>query len=174
MRARDSWGPIVGRDREIGAIVEVLLRKTKRNPMLLGPAGSGKTAIVEGLAIRIARTIRARVPEPLRDVRLFDVALLPLAEAIAADATLLRDLLAEVRHPSVVVFFDEIHLLAAPSVTRPRSGTQAVSGPGRDRLYRRHDGRGIPGAASSPTRHSRDGSRRSRSSRWTRGRCASC
>ena len=50
-------------------------------------------------------------------MRLFDVALLPLAEAIATDATLLRDFLAEARHPSVIVFFDEIHLLAAPAVS---------------------------------------------------------
>ena len=109
-------GPIVGRDREIGAMIEILLRKTKRDPMLLGPAGSGKTAIVEGLAIRLASDDHASVPEPLRDVRLFDVALLPLAEAISGDATLLRDFLAEARHPSVIVFFDEIHLLAAPTV----------------------------------------------------------
>ena len=52
--ARDGkLGPIVGRDREIEAIIEILLRKTKRDPMLLGPAGAGKTAIVEGLAIRL-------------------------------------------------------------------------------------------------------------------------
>ena len=63
------------------------------------------------------RTIRPRSREPLRDVRLFDVALLPLAEAIATDATLLRDFLAEARHPSVIVFFDEIHLLASPAVS---------------------------------------------------------
>jgi ATP-dependent Clp protease ATP-binding subunit ClpC len=106
-------GPIVGRDRELNAIVEILLRKTKRDPMLLGPAGSGKTAIVEGLGIRIAS---GKVPVELSDVRLFDVALLPLAQAIATDATLLRDFLAEARHPSVIVFFDEIHQLATPAV----------------------------------------------------------
>src|SRR6185369_3211389 len=61
--ARDGrLGPIVGRERELDTIVEVLLRRTKRNPLLLGPAGSGKTAIVEGLALRIAA--RA-VPEQL-------------------------------------------------------------------------------------------------------------
>jgi len=49
-------------------------------------------------------------------VRLFDVALLPLAQACATDATLLRDFLGEARHPSVIVFFDEIHQLAAPAV----------------------------------------------------------
>ena len=106
-------GPIVGRDRELDAIVEVLLRRTKRNPLLLGPAGSGKTAIVEGLALRIAK---GSVPEALRDIRIFDVPLLSLAAGIAAEPPLLGDLLVEVRHPSVVVFFDEIHLLASPSV----------------------------------------------------------
>ena len=112
--ARDGrLGPIVGRDRELDAIVEVLLRRTKRNPLLLGPAGSGKTAIVEGLAARIAA---GGVPEPLRDVRIFDVPLLSLASGVGAEPALLGDLLVEVRHPSAVVFFDEIHLLASPSV----------------------------------------------------------
>jgi ATP-dependent Clp protease ATP-binding subunit ClpC len=112
--ARDGkLGPIVGRERELDAIVEVLLRRTKRNPLLLGPAGSGKTAIVEGLAIRIAA---GTVPAQLRDVRIFDVPLLSLAAGIAAEPPRLGDLLVEVRHPSVVVFFDEIHLLAAPAV----------------------------------------------------------
>jgi ATP-dependent Clp protease ATP-binding subunit ClpA len=112
--ARDGKvGPIVGRERELDSIVEVLLRRTKRNPVLLGPAGSGKTAIVEGLALRIAA--RA-VPEQLREIRLFDVPLLSLAAAIEAEPKLLGDLLVEVRHPSVVVFFDEIHQLTASSV----------------------------------------------------------
>ena len=112
--ARDGkLGPIVGRDRELDAIVEVLLRRTKRNPLLIGPAGSGKTAIVEGLAIRVAS---GAVPAALHDIRIFDVPLLSLASGIADEPTLLGDLLVEVRHPSVVVFFDEIHLLAAPKV----------------------------------------------------------
>ena len=106
-------GPIVGRDRELDAIIEVLLRRTKRNPLLLGPAGSGKTAVVEGLAIRIAA---GAVPEALRDIRIYDVPLLSLASGIAAEPPLLGDLLVEVRHPSIVVFFDEIHLLASPTV----------------------------------------------------------
>ena len=112
--ARDAkLGPIVGRERELDAIVEVLLRRTKRNPILLGPAGSGKTAIVEGLAIRIAN---GAVPAQLAEVRIFEIPLLSLAAAIADEQDILDEFLVEVRHPSVVVFFDEVHLLAAPAV----------------------------------------------------------
>ena len=106
-------GPIVGRDREIDAIVDVLLRRTKRNPLLLGAAGTGKTAIVEGLAIRIAA---GNVPAALADVRIFDTQLLTLAGAMGSDPRILDDFLLEARHPSIVVFFDEIHLLGSPAV----------------------------------------------------------
>jgi ATP-dependent Clp protease ATP-binding subunit ClpC len=106
-----SLTPIVGRDRELDAVTEILLRQTKRNPLLLGPAGSGKTAIVEGLAERIAS---GDVPAALAEIRIFDVPIASLAGAIERDPDRLRDLLAEARHPSVVVFFDEIHQLAAP------------------------------------------------------------
>jgi ATP-dependent Clp protease ATP-binding subunit ClpC len=102
-------GPIVGREREIDALVQVLLRRTRRNPLLVGPAGSGKTAVVEGLAIRIGA---GDVPPALVDVRLFDLALLPLAQAIESEPSTLLDLFVEARHPSVVIFFDEIHQLA--------------------------------------------------------------
>jgi ATP-dependent Clp protease ATP-binding subunit ClpC len=105
--------PIIGRDRELQTVEEILLRKTKRNPLLLGPAGAGKTAIVEGLASRIAT---GDVPAPLRDLRLYDVPLLELAAALRSDPSRLADLLLEARHPSVVVFFDEIHVLATPAV----------------------------------------------------------
>ncbi|HSC04253.1 MAG TPA: ATP-dependent Clp protease ATP-binding subunit, partial [Solirubrobacteraceae bacterium] len=58
--------PVVGRDEEIGQVVEVLARRRKNNAALIGEAGVGKTAIAEGLALRIARH---DVPEPLRGVR---------------------------------------------------------------------------------------------------------
>lgn len=105
LAADGKLGPIVGRDSEIDVIVEVLLRRTKRNPLLLGRAGSGKTAIVEGLAIRLASEA---VPVPLHGVHLYDVPLLSLAAAIDAEPPLLAELLQECRHPSVIVFFDEI------------------------------------------------------------------
>jgi ATP-dependent Clp protease ATP-binding subunit ClpC len=104
--------PIVGRDREIDAVAGVLLRQTKRNPILLGPAGSGKTAIVEGLAQRIAV---GKIPAALAEVRVFDLPVSALAGTIERDPDRLRDLLAEARHPSVIVFLDEIHQLAFPT-----------------------------------------------------------
>jgi ATP-dependent Clp protease ATP-binding subunit ClpC len=113
LAADGRLGPIVGRDREIDAIVEILMRRTRRDPLLLGPAGSGKSAIVEGLALRIAG---GDVPQPLRDVHVFETALLPLGAAVSDDQRVLGDLLLEAAHPSVVVFFDEIHQLAEPAV----------------------------------------------------------
>ncbi len=107
-----SLGPVIGREREIDSVAETLLRQTKRNPLLLGPAGCGKTAIVEGLALRIAE---GTVPKALAEVRIFDVPIAQLAGAADRNPSLLRDFLSEARHPSVVVFFDEIHQLGSPA-----------------------------------------------------------
>jgi ATP-dependent Clp protease ATP-binding subunit ClpA len=114
--ARDGRiGPIIGRDAEIDLMVETILRTSKRNPLLLGPAGSGKTAIVEGFAIRLES---GAVPESMRDERIFDVPLTGLADAIEAEPELLTAFLAEASHPLVIVFFDEIHLLTSPGVRK--------------------------------------------------------
>ncbi|MEI7745608.1 MAG: AAA family ATPase, partial [Chloroflexota bacterium] len=111
----DRIGPVIGRDAEIDLMVETVLRTTKRNPLLLGPAGSGKTAIVEGFAIRLES---GQVPEALRDQHCFDVPLTGLADAIEADPELLSAFLAEASHPQVIVFFDEVHLLTSPGVRK--------------------------------------------------------
>jgi len=114
--ARDERiGPIIGREAEIDLMVETILRTSKRNPLLLGPAGSGKTAIVEGFAIRLES---GTVPESLRDQRIFDVPLTGLADAIEAEPEMLTAFLAEASHPLVIVFFDEIHLLTSPGVRK--------------------------------------------------------
>jgi ATP-dependent Clp protease ATP-binding subunit ClpA len=55
--------PVIGRDEEIRRVIQVLSRRTKNNPVLIGEPGVGKTAIVEGIAQRIARRRRARVPQ---------------------------------------------------------------------------------------------------------------
>jgi len=108
-------GPVIGRDAEIDLVIETILRSTKRNPLLLGPAGSGKTAIVEGFAIRLES---GAVPGQLRDQHIFDVPLTGLADAIEAEPDLLAAFLTEATHPAVIVFFDEIHLLTSPGVRK--------------------------------------------------------
>jgi ATP-dependent Clp protease ATP-binding subunit ClpA len=66
--ARDhALDPVYGRDEEVDAVIDVLLRRQKPNPLLTGPAGVGKTAIVEALAQRVARTA---LPGRLRGMRL--------------------------------------------------------------------------------------------------------
>ncbi|MCC7494088.1 MAG: ATP-dependent Clp protease ATP-binding subunit [Fimbriimonadaceae bacterium] len=101
--------PVVGRDDEIQLVMEVLCRTTKRNPVLVGPAGVGKTAIVEGLAQRL---VRGEVPDLLRDRRLLS---LPAA-SLSAGARIVGDLearvqavLREAEAVNAILFMDEIH-----------------------------------------------------------------
>jgi ATP-dependent Clp protease ATP-binding subunit ClpC len=103
--------PVVGRTEEIDAVLEVLARRTKNNPVLVGEPGVGKTAIVEGIAARVAA---GAVPEALRDVR---VVALDLAGMVAGTKyrgefeQRLTEVVDEVvaARRSVVVFVDELH-----------------------------------------------------------------
>lgn len=101
--------PILGRDRELELVVETLCRPSKPNPLLLGPAGVGKTAIVEALAQRV---VSGQVPAPLKDVRLFALQTSDLVQGMGVVGELdkrMREVVTEAEQPGLIVFLDEIH-----------------------------------------------------------------
>lgn len=102
-------GPLVGREAELGKVVAVLLRRSKPNPILVGDPGVGKTAIVEGLAMRIAA---GDVPEDLRRAKLWavDVGSLVAGTRLRGDfEDRTRKLLDEAERQGAILFFDEVH-----------------------------------------------------------------
>ncbi|MEI6161159.1 MAG: ATP-dependent chaperone ClpB, partial [Roseococcus sp.] len=105
--------PVIGRDEEIRRAIQVLARRTKNNPVLIGEPGVGKTAIVEGLAIRIAK---GDVPEALKNKRVMSVdlgAMVAGAKYRGEFEERLKGLLKEVEDAAgqVILFIDELHTL---------------------------------------------------------------
>jgi len=105
--------PVTGRDDEVRQMVDILLRRRQNNPILVGEAGVGKTAVVEGLALRIAE---GDVPPPLRGVELrtLDVGLLQAGASMKGEfENRLRGLLDAVQSSTtpIVLFIDEVHTL---------------------------------------------------------------
>ena len=112
MAKQDELDPVIGRDKEIQRVIQILSRRKKNNPVLIGEAGVGKTAIVEGLAQKITT---GDIPEVLKGKRLL---ILDLAMMIAGTKyrgqfeERIKAVMKEIKEtPEVIVFIDEIHTL---------------------------------------------------------------
>ena len=111
--------PVIGRDDEIRNVIRILSRKTKNNPVLIGEPGVGKTAIAEGLALRI---VRGDVPGSLKDHRIFSLdmgALVAGAKYRGEFEERLKAVLQEIRKTEgkTILFIDELHLIVGAGKT---------------------------------------------------------
>ena len=112
--------PVIGRDKEINRVIHILSRRTKNNPVLIGEPGVGKTAIVEGLALKINENT---VPEPLRNKRLVSLDLASIISGTVhrgAFEKRLKEIIEEVvkAEGQIILFIDEIHTIVGAGATQ--------------------------------------------------------
>lgn len=110
--------PVIGRDKEIVRVIQILSRRTKNNPVLIGEPGVGKTAIAEGLAQRI---VNGNVPEILRNKRIISLSISSMlagAKYRGEFEERLKKAIDEVqKHDDMIIFIDEIHTLVGAGAT---------------------------------------------------------
>ncbi len=112
MAAEGKLDPVIGRDREIERVAQVLSRRKKNNPVLIGEPGVGKTAIVEGLALRIVQKKVSRVLMGKRIVALDLTALVAGTKYRGQFEERMKSVLAELeKSPEVIIFIDELHTI---------------------------------------------------------------
>ncbi|HIY92773.1 MAG TPA: ATP-dependent Clp protease ATP-binding subunit [Candidatus Companilactobacillus pullicola] len=120
--------PVIGRDKEIQETAEVLSRRTKNNPILVGDAGVGKTAVVEGLAQSI---VKGDVPEAIKDKQIISIDLSSLEAGTQYRGSFeenIQNLLKEVKKAgNVVLFFDEIHQIIGAGSSGSDSGSKGLA-----------------------------------------------
>ncbi|TGD22028.1 ATP-dependent Clp protease ATP-binding subunit [Companilactobacillus suantsaicola] len=120
--------PVIGRDKEIQETAEVLSRRTKNNPILVGDAGVGKTAVVEGLAQAI---VKGDVPEAIKDKQIISIDLSSLEAGTQYRGSFeenIQNLLKEVKKAgNVILFFDEIHQIIGAGSSGSDSGSKGLA-----------------------------------------------
>jgi ATP-dependent Clp protease ATP-binding subunit ClpB len=119
MAQEDKLDPVIGRDKEIMRIIQILSRRKKNNPILIGEPGTGKTAVVEGLAIRMAK---GDVPTNLKDreLVLLDLGLLLAGTKYRGEfEDRLKKIMKEIEQAEgkIILFIDEIHSLIGAGAT---------------------------------------------------------
>ena len=139
-RARDGkFDPVIGRDEEIRRVMQILLRRSKNNPVLIGEPGVGKTAIAEGLAMRI---VKGDVPEGLRDKKIVSLemgSLLAGAKFRGEFEERLKGVIDEVVKSAgeIILFVDEIHTIVGAGKTEgsPDAGNMLKPALARGELH---------------------------------------
>ena len=123
--------PVIGRDEEIRSITRVLSRKTKNNPVLIGEPGVGKTAIVEGLALRI---LKGDVPSSLKNKTIWELDMASLVAGAKYRGEFeerLKNVLNEVKKSegNIIMFIDEIHMIVGTGATEGAMDTSNILKP---------------------------------------------
>ena len=114
----NKYDPVIGRDKQIDEVIEILSRRKKNNPVLIGPAGVGKTAIVEGLAERIAE---GNVPSKMKDMHIISININDMVAGSSLRGSFeekLKEVIDQAKkNPNIVLFIDELHNIVGAGST---------------------------------------------------------